>query len=201
MPFSLGQVHVAEGETDVWDEPDEGHGHRRTASRRRRPRPVPDQFQQVHRALFAARHDEGLKLQDPDVVRNVLATNGVDADEVFAAIDDGTALKQVRAEHEAAVASHNVWGVPTFISGDEAVFVRIMDRAPEGTDQSLSRDTIERVVNLLDSLARTSTSSSTPRSSADPVALPRTHLPCSDPTEPAGSARCEWDLAVTTSLR
>ena len=44
-----------------------------------------------------------------------------------------------------------MWGVPTFISGDEAVFVRIMDRAPEGTDQKLSRDTIERLVNVLDS--------------------------------------------------
>jgi len=150
-PFSLGQAHVAEGETDVWDEPEKDTGivalQAGVVVRDR----FPDRFPQVHRALFAARHDEGLKLQDPDVVRNVLVTNGVDVDEVFAAIDDGTALKQVQAEHEAIVGSHNVWGVPTFMSGDEAVFVRIMDRAPEGTDQKLSRDTIERLVGLLDS--------------------------------------------------
>ncbi|HEX2382996.1 MAG TPA: DsbA family protein [Acidimicrobiales bacterium] len=151
VPFSLGQVHVAEGETDVWDEPEKDTGivalQAGVIVRDR----FPDQFPKVHRALFAARHDEGLKLQEPDVVRNVLSSNGVDADEVFAAVDDGTALKQVRTEHEAIVASHNVWGVPTFISGDEAVFIRIMDRAPDGTDQQLSRDTIERIVTLLDS--------------------------------------------------
>ncbi len=151
VPFSLGQAHVGEGDTDVWDEPDKDTGivalQAGVVVRDR----FPEQFPQVHRAMFAARHDEGLKLQEPDVVRNVLTTNGVDADEVFAAIEDGTALKQVRAEHEAVVASHNVWGVPTFVSGDEAVFIRIMDRAPVGTDQALSRDTIERIVNLLDS--------------------------------------------------
>jgi predicted DsbA family dithiol-disulfide isomerase len=149
-PFSLGQVHVAEGEADVWDEPEKDTGivalQAGVIVRDR----FPEQFPKVHRALFAARHDEGQKLQDPDVVRNALTSNGVDAEEVFAAIADGTALKQVRAEHEAVVASHSVWGVPTFISGDEAVFVRIMDRAPEGTDQDLSRDTIERIVNVLD---------------------------------------------------
>jgi len=148
-PFARN-IHVAEGETDVWDDPEKDTGivalQAGVIVRDR----FPEQFPKVHRALFAARHDEGQKLQDPDVVRNALTSNGVDAEEVFAAIADGTALKQVRAEHEAVVASHSVWGVPTFISGDEAVFVRIMDRAPEGTDQDLSRDTIERIVNVLD---------------------------------------------------
>ena len=150
-PFSLGQAHVAEGDTDVWDEPEKDSGIVALQAGVLVRDRFPEQFPRVHRALFSARHDEGLKLQDTDVVRKVLADNGVDADEVFAAIEDGTALKQVRAEHEAIVTSHNVWGVPTFISGDEAVFVRIMDRAPEGTDQDLSRDTIERAVNLLNS--------------------------------------------------
>jgi len=56
----------------------------------------------VHRDLFAARHDHGLKLNEEDVVRDVLVRHGVDAGEVFAAIEDGTALKQIRTEHEAA---------------------------------------------------------------------------------------------------
>jgi hypothetical protein len=150
-PFSLGQVHVGEGETDVWDEPEKDSGILALQAGVLARDRFPEQFPAVHRALFAARHDEGLKLKDRDVVGDVLGTHGVDADEIFAAIDDGTALKQVRAEHEAVVGTHNVWGVPTFISGDEAVFVRIMDRAPEGTDRDLSRETIERIVGLLDS--------------------------------------------------
>jgi len=148
--FSLGQAHVAEGDPDVWDEPDKDTGlialQAGVVVRDRRP----DVFYKVHRDLFAARHDEAQKLNDPAVVRGVLERHGVDADEVFAAIDDGTALKQVRADHEAGVEQHNVWGVPTFISGSEAVFVRLMDRAPAGADADHSRRSIERVVELLD---------------------------------------------------
>jgi hypothetical protein len=69
---------------------------------------------------------------------------------LFAAIDDGSVLKTVQAEHEAFVESHNVWGVPTFISGDEAVFVRVMDRAHDGAPPDASIRTIERVIDLLD---------------------------------------------------
>src|SRR5882672_10479638 len=107
VPFSLGQVHVAEGDTDVWDEPEKDTGlialQAGVVVRDR----FPETFHAVHRDLFAARHDHGLKLKDPDVVRDVLVRHGVDADEVFAAIDDGTVLKQIRTEHEAAVATHN----------------------------------------------------------------------------------------------
>lgn len=148
VPFSLGQVHVAEGETDVWDEPAKDTGllalQAGVVVRDR----WPDKFRAVHTALFAARHDEGLQIKDLDVVRRVLIDNGVDADEVFAAIDDGTVLKQVRAEHEEVAASHTVWGVPTFISGEQAVFVRLMDRP--GDDAELARRSIERVIDLLD---------------------------------------------------
>src|SRR5437899_3065925 len=149
VPFSLGQVHVAEGDTDVWDDPGKDTGivalQAGVVVRDR----WPDKFRAVHRDLFAARHDHGLKLNDDDVVREVLLRHGVDADEVFAAIEDGTALKQIRTEHEAAVEQHNVWGVPTFISGDEAAFVRLMDRAPVGTDAASSHRSIERVIELL----------------------------------------------------
>ena len=150
VPFSLGQVHVAEGDTDVWDEPSKDTGivalQAGVVVRDR----WPEKFRAVHRDLFAARHDRGLKLNDRDVVRDVLERHAIDTDDVFAAIDEGTVLKQVRTEHEAAVEHHNVWGVPTFLSGTEAVFVRLMDRSPVGTDPDVSRRTIERVIDLLD---------------------------------------------------
>src|SRR4051794_41200902 len=86
VPFSLGQIHVAEGETDVWDEPAKDTGivalQAGVIVRDR----WPESFRIVHRELFAARHDHGLKLNETDVVRDVLVRNGVDADEVFAAI-------------------------------------------------------------------------------------------------------------------
>jgi protein-disulfide isomerase-like protein with CxxC motif len=147
VPFSLGQVHVAEGDTDVWDEPSKDSGivalQAGVVVRDR----WPDLFPAVHRALFAARHDESRKLQDPTVVPAVLADNGVDAAEVMEAIADGRPLKQVRLEHEAAVQANEVWGVPTFVAGDQAVFIRLMNRSEGDTDLAIR--TIERVLDLI----------------------------------------------------
>src|SRR3954467_15678745 len=150
VPFSLGQVHVGEGDTDVWDEPEKDTGIVALQAGVLVRDRYPEKFRAVHRDMFAARHDHGLKLNENEVVRGVLERHGVDADEIFAAIAYGPTLKEVRTEHEAAVASHNVWGVPTFISGDEAVFVRLMDRAPTGSDPAVSRRAVERVIDLLD---------------------------------------------------
>jgi hypothetical protein len=148
LAFSLGQVHVAEGETDVWDEPEKDSGilalQAGVVVRDR----FPEQFPAVHRALFAARHDEALQLREASVVRDVLTANGVDADAVFAEIESGAVLEQVRKEHETAVNGHEVFGVPTFLSGEQAVFVRVMDR-PEG-DVARATSTIERIMDLLE---------------------------------------------------
>jgi hypothetical protein len=147
VPFSLAQVHVAEGEPDIWTRPQDDSGllalQAGVVVRDR----FPDRFLDTHDALFALRHDEGKHLEDPAEVRRVLEASGVDADQVFAEIDDGSALQRVRAEHTAAAEDHEVWGVPTFIRGEGAVFVRLMER-PRG-DAELARRTIERVVDLL----------------------------------------------------
>jgi len=147
VPFSLAQVHVAEGETDIWTRPHDDSGllalQAGVVVRDR----FPDRFLDVHEALFALRHDEGKHLEDPDEVRRVLTASGVDADQVFAEIDGGAPLERVRIEHTAAAEDHEVWGVPTFTQGEGAVFVRLMER-PRG-DGELGRRTIDRVVELL----------------------------------------------------
>ena len=61
-------------------------------------------------------------------MRAVLEEQGVDADAVFDEIATGNPIAAVQQAHEAAAKEHNVWGVPTFILGDRAVFVRLMDR-------------------------------------------------------------------------
>lgn len=149
LPFSLGQAHVAEDGVSVWDDPSQDSGILALQAGVVVRDEFPDRFPAVHRALFAARHDEGLHLEDRAVVERALTDNGVPGAAVFARIDSGAALATVRAEHEAFVASHTVWGVPTFIAGDEAVFVRLMDRAPAGSEPGPSRRAVERVVDLL----------------------------------------------------
>ena len=147
VPFSLGQVHVAEGEPDVWQRPASDSGllalQVAVVVRDR----FPDRFFDVHEALFALRHDEGRHLEDEAEARRLLTAHGVDADAVFAEVASGAALETVRTEHTAAADDHDVWGVPTFVQGDEAVFVRLMTR-PRG-DAELARRTIDRVIDLL----------------------------------------------------
>jgi len=146
-PFSLVQNHVEEGGTPVWEKPDGVKGllalQAGVVVRDR----FPDRFGPAHVALFAARHDEGGDLSDPDVVRRALEGAGLDADAVFNEIADGWPLKSIQAAHEAAVADHQIFGVPTFVMGDRAVFVRLMTR-PEG-DAALARATVERVLSLV----------------------------------------------------
>ena len=57
-------------------------------------------------------------------------------------------VERARAEHEESVQKWDVFGVPTFISGDKAVFVRLMNR-PEG-DAKVAETSIERVLDILD---------------------------------------------------
>ena len=149
VPFSLGQAHVQEGEPSVWDKPEQDSGilalQAGVVVRDRHP----DRFPAVHRALFAVRHDDGGHLEDRTVVGEVLSGHGVDPAAVLDTIDNGSVLAQVRAEHERAAESDEVWGVPTFIAGEQAVFVRLMNRAPLGADPAESVRAVERVVDLL----------------------------------------------------
>jgi 2-hydroxychromene-2-carboxylate isomerase len=149
VPFSLGQVHVEEGEPSVWEKPEQDSGILALQAGAVVRDEFPAQFPAVHRALFAARHDDALKLENPDVVRAVLRDHDVPDDVVFARIDSRDALRRVQAEHEHYAESHSVWGVPTFVAGDQAVFVRFMHRAPVGADPAESIATIERTVELL----------------------------------------------------
>lgn len=147
VPFSLNQVHVEEGEPDVWDDPEKASGLvAMLAGISVRDR-WPDRFLTAHLALFRARHDEGRDIRERDVVASVLAGQGLDADEVFEEVDSGRPLATFRAEHERAALDHDVFGVPTFIAGDQAVFVRLMDRP--GEDAGTARRTVERVIDLL----------------------------------------------------
>jgi hypothetical protein len=147
VAFSLGQVHVGEGEPDVWDEPSRDSGLLALQAGVVVRDELPDRFLAVHRELFDARHLHGRKIADPEVVSDVLRANSVDADAVMAAIDGGAPLDVVRKEHEAAVADFDVWGVPTIMAAGAASFIRIMNDSradPEG-----SRSTVERLVALL----------------------------------------------------
>jgi predicted DsbA family dithiol-disulfide isomerase len=144
VPFSLDQVHVPEGEPPMWERARHEWGTGTTAllfgiAIRDS---FPEHFLDAHLALFAARHDHGKQLGKEDVVREAIASVGLDVDAVAEVAFSGAALKTLETEHEEMVHDHAVFGVPTFVEGDQAVFIRFMERGRV--------DDLERSLDLLD---------------------------------------------------
>jgi len=150
LPFSLGQTHVPEGGTPVWDDPAKAKDLLALAAGVVTRDQYPDRFLQAHLALFTARHDDGLDLRVPEVVAGVLDGAGVPGDKVVAEVESGAPVQELRRAHEEAVSRWQVFGVPTFVVGERAVFVRLMSR-PNG-DAALARRTVEGVIGLFDSM-------------------------------------------------
>lgn len=146
-PFSLGQAHVADGESPVWDRPDDDSGllalQVSIAVRDRQP----DAFVAAHHSLFGYRHGSGGDLRDRDMLAKVVAGAGVDTDAMWAEVDSGRPLRTIAEEHTASVETHQVWGVPTFVVGESAVFVRLLDLPADATD---ARASIERILDQIE---------------------------------------------------
>ena len=148
VPFSLGQVHVEDGERSVWEHWQDDSGLLALQAGVVVRDKFPERFLDFHEALFALRHDHAGQLREERQVRAVLEEQGVDADAVLAEIATGNPIEVVQRAHEAAAKDQQVWGVPTFMIEGRAVFVRLMDR-PDGDGAHATRS-IDRVLDLLD---------------------------------------------------
>lgn len=148
LPFCLGQAHVEEGGTDVWDDPESDSGLLALQVAISVRDNQNHAFCDVHQSLFDHRHDTGGSLRDRGVLASILAAAGADPEAAFADVDSGRTLSVVRQEHERYVDSHQVWGTPTFVVDDKAVFVRLLDHAHG--DGALARATIERILDDID---------------------------------------------------
>lgn len=148
-PYSLAQGHVEPGEADVWeaDDPEQVAGLLAFQTGLAVRDHFPEHFLEVHRELFAARHDRGEDIKDRSVIHKALEVAGADPDAVFTVIDAGQPLSVLQHEHAVNAEDNGVWGVPTFIAGERAVFVRVLDRPEDDSDRA--RDRIERIVELV----------------------------------------------------
>ena len=147
VPFSLNQAHVEAEDRSVWDDPAQESallaGQVGIVVRDR----FPEKFLHTHLALFALRHDHSGDLRERADLASVLERQGVPSAQVFDEIKSGWPLDEYRKSHESAVADYGVFGVPTFVAGGQAAFVRIMTRPGEDADLAIS--TISRVLDLL----------------------------------------------------
>ncbi|HEY8080824.1 MAG TPA: DsbA family protein [Acidimicrobiales bacterium] len=145
-PWTLRQVHKDEDAPDVWDDtarPDELLALEASVAVRDT---FPEQFLDAHLALFRARHDEGIRLSTRDEVQGVLTKAGLDAAAVLDVVDSGAPRKELAASWRRLTDEHDHFGVPTFVVGDEAVFVRLMQR-PTSPDDAVR--TIDSIVTIL----------------------------------------------------
>ena len=146
--FSLSQVHLEEGAPPVWRpgaEPASGVLALQWGLAVRDE--LPERFPAVHLALFAARHDHGRDINDPEVVAEAVASAGVDPDEVAKLVASGGPAAALAADHTWAADGPRVFGVPTFVTDRRAVFVRLMGRPGTPTD---ARATLDRVLAMVE---------------------------------------------------
>jgi len=146
--FSLSQVHLEEGEAPVWQpgaEPRSGVLALEWGLAVRDQ--LPERFPAVHLALFAARHDQGRDLNDPEVLAAAVTAAGVDPDEVAKLVAGGGPAAALAADHTWAADTARVFGVPTFVTGERAVFVRLMGRPGS---VAAARATLERVLAMVE---------------------------------------------------
>jgi len=143
VPFSLEESHTTDGEDHQWDLPvsDLGPGVLALLWSLAVRDNFPDSFLGFHVAMFSARHDDGANISDLSVIEAVVDHAGLDADEIRELVESGVPAKILAAEHTRSVEEFNVFGVPTFIAGHEAVFVRFMERH--------SIDDLNRVLDML----------------------------------------------------
>lgn len=143
VPFSLMESHAIDGDTPQWDLPIDrlGTGVLALLWSIAVREEFAESFLDFHVALFSARHDDGADINDPVVLDSVADAVGVDPEEIRAIVASGLPGKLLAAEHMRAVEDHGVFGVPTFIDGDEAVFVRFMERH--------NRPDLDRVLDML----------------------------------------------------
>ncbi|MEZ5175389.1 MAG: DsbA family protein [Acidimicrobiia bacterium] len=143
-PFSLSQNHLEDGAVPTWerdlDDPS-CRGVRALLWSLAVRDSFSEAFHLFHHAVYTAKHDTLSEIGDESVLRELAASVGLDGDAVAARVASGEPARTLAAEHNDLVASHAVFGVPTFIGNGEAVFVRLMERH--------NRADIERVLDMV----------------------------------------------------
>jgi len=141
VAFSLAQTKVAAGAPAAWDRPAGGEHTRGVLAHTWAiavRESFPDRFVDFHTALYDARFDSARDVDDAAVLGDVAASVGLDGAALAEIVASGKPAQLLATSHRDAVDRWAVFGVPTFISGEEAVFVRLMERhRPEDLEQVL----------------------------------------------------------------
>ncbi len=146
IPWTMSQGHRASGAPDVWDDPDHDDALLALAASVSVRDEQPERFLVAHEALFRARHERAIRLATVPEIVGVLSPLGVDTDKVLADVASRRPHRVI-AESFHAMESYDAFGVPTFVVGADATFVRYME--PPTDDGLASAKVIESLVTLV----------------------------------------------------
>ena len=136
VPWTLSQGHRPDGAPDVWDDPTREPDLVALAAGVSVRDQQPEHFLAAHEALFRARHERHVRLATFDEVASVLQPIGVDVANVRADLESRRPYREIHASYE-RFATVEAFGVPTFVVGSDATFVRYMDPPTADADASI----------------------------------------------------------------
>lgn len=148
LPFCLGQSHVEPGFPPIWETPERDSGLLALQVGMAARDTDTEKFWQFHLDTFEFRHTRAGNLNKREELASLLTNAGFNSADIFAKVESGEPLRAIAEEHMQYVRSHEVWGVPTFIQGRAAVFVRLLEPALGNT--ALAIDTVNRIVDNLE---------------------------------------------------
>ena len=146
IPWTMSQGHRAPGAPDVWDDPGHDAALLALAASVSVRDEQPEHFLAAHEALFRARHERAIRLATPGEIVDVLSPVGVDTDKVLADVSSRRPHREI-AQSFLAMQAYEAFGVPTFVVGSEATFVRYME--PPTDDGLASAKIIDSLVTLM----------------------------------------------------
>ncbi len=125
VPWTLSQGYRAEGDPDVWADPAHDADLLSLAVGVSIRDQQPDKFLDAHEALFRARHERAIRLINLDEIDGVLRPLGLDMDEIRSDVASRRPHAVIGQSYE-EFSKFEAFGVPTFVVGDDATFVRYM---------------------------------------------------------------------------
>ena len=146
VPWTMSQGYKSDGSPDVWDDENRNAELLALAVSTSIRDQQPEHFLDAHEAMFRARHEKGIRLVNIEEIEALLSPLGVDMDKVR---NDVASRRphQVIAQSFKLFAKVEAFGVPTFVIGNDATFVRYMNGPSSDAQESIA--VIDSLVSMM----------------------------------------------------
>jgi len=140
--FSLTQVNSRDHGWTVWEAPESERVRGRLAFKAAEAARRQSRFEVFHPALLNALHQDRLDIDDMAVVEQVAVDSGLDLESFRRDIASSSIIDALASDHEHAVATHGVFGTPTFVFPNGSIAYVRLSEAPTGADALHVFDTL-----------------------------------------------------------